>query len=194
MPWDDEAAIAPRDAEDAAPPPDDTGDQASTAPSETSRQSEVMASHSTDAAEREVDFEERAALIEHDAGAPRAWAEALSRLDPDHPPGDVPLRRWVQFINDCGHFLDHGWAAKAERLGWTQLDLFGCDRIRPFARVDCGGLLPLLAGNELVNLTSDRAVIEMRVTGSLQSFYRKPAEPDCIPAWELLGVPEPPGF
>jgi hypothetical protein len=54
----------------------------------------------------------------HDAGAPRAWAEGLARLDPAHPPSDVPPGRWVRFIDDCGMFLDGGWAAKAAALGW----------------------------------------------------------------------------
>src|SRR5690348_15488396 len=30
--------------------------------------------------------EERAAIIEYDGGVPRAWAEALARLDPANPP------------------------------------------------------------------------------------------------------------
>jgi hypothetical protein len=51
-------------------------------------------------------------------------------------PGDVPPRRWLRFIDDCGHFLDGGWAARAKELGWGPLDLFGCDRERPFARID----------------------------------------------------------
>jgi hypothetical protein len=34
--------------------------------------------------------EERAAIAEYDGGAPRAWAEALARLDPNKPAGDVP--------------------------------------------------------------------------------------------------------
>ena len=56
------------------------------------------------------DEEERAAVIEYDGGAPRAWAEALARLDPNKPPGDVPPRRWLRFIDDCGRFLHGGWA------------------------------------------------------------------------------------
>ncbi len=36
-------------------------------------------------------WEERAAIIEYDGGAPRAWAEALARLDPARPP-----------VGDCG--------------------------------------------------------------------------------------------
>jgi len=35
--------------------------------------------------------EERAAIIEHDGGVPRAWAEALARLDPTRPPAGMPL-------------------------------------------------------------------------------------------------------
>jgi hypothetical protein len=38
----------------------------------------------------------------YDGGAPQAWAEALARLDPDKPPGDVPARRWLCFIDDRG--------------------------------------------------------------------------------------------
>jgi hypothetical protein len=33
--------------------------------------------------------EERAAIIEYDGGAPRAWAEALARLDPNKPPSGI---------------------------------------------------------------------------------------------------------
>ena len=57
--------------------------------------------------------EERAAIIEHDGGAPRAWAEGLARLDPSRPPADVPPKRWAKFIDDCGRFLDDGWAVEA---------------------------------------------------------------------------------
>ena len=74
--------------------------------------------------------EERAAIIEYDGGAPRSWAEALARLDPKRPPCDMSPKRWLQFIDDCGRFIDEGWAARAEELGWGPLELFGCDRLR----------------------------------------------------------------
>jgi len=60
------------------------------------------------------DVEEgRAAIVEHDGGFPRAWAEGFARLHPDRPPDGVPLKRWQTFIDDCGRFLDGGWAEKA---------------------------------------------------------------------------------
>lgn len=104
--------------------------------------------------------EERAALVEFDGGAPRTWAEALARLDPTKPPVDLPPRRWQRFIDDCGRFLDQGWAPKAAALGWGPLDLFGCDRERPFVRVDHMGLLWLLNGGSIVQMHRDRATIK----------------------------------
>jgi hypothetical protein len=38
---------------------------------------------------------EERALIEYDGAAPRAWAEALARLDPNKSPADVPEWRWL---------------------------------------------------------------------------------------------------
>jgi hypothetical protein len=39
--------------------------------------------------------EEQAAIVEHDGGVLRAWAEGFARLDPSKQPGDVPPLRWV---------------------------------------------------------------------------------------------------
>ena len=119
--------------------------------------------------------EERAAIAEYDGGAPRAWAAALARLDPNIPPGDVPLRRWLRFIDDCGRFLDCGGAARAAALGWGLLDLFGCDRERPFARLDHLGLLWLLNGGKIVELHRDKAIIETE-GGARQTYRRRPVE------------------
>jgi hypothetical protein len=129
--------------------------------------------------------EERAAIIEYDGGAPRAWAESLARLDPNKPPGDVPPRRWLSFIDDCGRFLDDGWASRAAEFGWGPLDLFGCDRERPFARLDHMGLLWLVKGGAVVELHRHRAVIAT-VSGTHQTYRRRPVEVGrVVLAWEL---------
>lgn len=73
----------------------------------------------------------------------------ICRLDPNRPPVDVPRHRWERFVDDVGRFLDDQWADKAAALGWGPLDLFGCDRDRPFARIGPCGLLGLLNGNKL---------------------------------------------
>jgi hypothetical protein len=128
--------------------------------------------------------EEHAAIIEYDGGIPRAWAEGFARLHPNRRPGDVPLRRWQTFVDDCGRFLDHGWVKKAVALGWGPHDLFGCDRDRPFARIDCAGLLWLLNGDKLVELTERMATIETR-TGARQTWRRKSSLHGRALAWEI---------
>jgi hypothetical protein len=111
--------------------------------------------------------------------------EGLARLDPAGPPCNVPVRRWVQFIDDCGRFLDGGWAARAAALGWGPLDLFGCDRERPFVRVDHLGLLWVLNGGTLVVLHRDRAILETE-RGVRQCYRRRPVEVGrVVLAWEL---------
>jgi hypothetical protein len=127
---------------------------------------------------------ERAAVIEFDGGAPRAWAEALARLDPAKPPSDVPARRWLLFINDCGSFLDDGWAAKADELKWSPLELFGCHATKPFARTSQAGLLWITEGRKIVELTADTASISTP-NGEPLTYYRKVLEAGGIPVWEL---------
>jgi hypothetical protein len=128
--------------------------------------------------------EERAAIVEHNGCIPRAWAEGFARLDSNRPPGDVPPRRWQRFVDDVGLFLDSPFCAVAAALGWGPLDLFGCDRDGPFARIDQAGLLWLLSGDRLLALTENTATIATK-TGARQTYRRKPSEPGRVLAWEL---------
>lgn len=92
----------------------------------------------------------------------------------------------MKFINDCGRFLDGGWAARAAALGWGPLHLFGCDRKRPFARLDHLGLLWEVNGGKLVELHRDRAVIEIE-RGDRLCYRRQPLEVGrVVLAWELV--------
>jgi hypothetical protein len=132
------------------------------------------------------DFEERAALIEEGSGAPREWAEAFAGIDAGHPPEGIPEPRWRQFIDDGGRFLDQGWAYKAKALGWSPLELFGCDRSRPLARIDNTGLIWLMRGRRLLALTAETATIENR-NAPPHKYRRCLNEPGrAVLAWELL--------
>ena len=136
------------------------------------------------AEDRQVLFEERAAIIEFDGGMSRTWAEALARFDPACPPCDIPPQRWLQFIDDCGMFLDDGWARCADRLGWEPLDLFGCDGAKPLARVNRAGLLWLLNGRKLLAITADAAAIGT-ATGGYLTFGRHARDPGGGLLWKL---------
>ena len=69
-------------------------------------------------------------------------------LDPERPPADVPRHRWRQFVNDCHNFLSpsEDLAARAARLGWHAIALFGCAPRRPLARARGCHLLRARAG------------------------------------------------
>jgi hypothetical protein len=96
-----------------------------------------------------------------------------------------PYVRRLRFIDDCGRFLDGSWAARATPLGWGPLDLFGCDRERPFARVDHVGLLWLVKGGTIVELYRDRAILETE-SGVRQTYRRRPVEVGrVVLVWEL---------
>jgi hypothetical protein len=131
--------------------------------------------------------EDRAAIAQFDGKIPRAWAEGFVRLHPDRPPGDVPPPRWLRFVDDVGLFLDSPFCAAAVALGWGPYDLFGCDRERPFARIDDLGLLWLLDGGRLLALTANTATIKTS-NGSILTYRRRAGnEPNNYKmlAWEL---------
>ena len=144
-----------------------------------------MSQGAASAAWSEVE-EVRAAIVDHGGKLPRSWAEGYARLHPERPPRDVPSKRWQTFVDECGRFLDGGWAKTAASIGWGPLDLFGCDRERPFARVDHAGLLWLVNGDRVVELDRHVAVIERR-TGARQIFRRRPvAVGEVALAWEMV--------
>jgi hypothetical protein len=121
---------------------------------------------------------------EYDRKISQSWPQARARLDPARPPRDIPATRWLRFIDDCGRFHDEGWATSAEAIGWGPLDLFGCDRIRPFARIDRAGLLWFLNGQKVLALAENAAAISTSSGGSL-TFRRSPNGPGRVLAWDL---------
>jgi hypothetical protein len=127
--------------------------------------------------------EERAAIIEYDGGVPRAWAEALARLDPNRPPVGVLPKYWLRFINACGRFVDGGWHQKAAALGWGPLELFGCSRDHPFRDVDRMGLLWRIGDYEVEALTRDTACVT--TPGGMLYARRRPTAPGSVLAWEV---------
>jgi len=56
--------------------------------------------------DRECEFEERAAIIEFDGGAPREWAEKFATFCIQHRPDGVDDMDWSWFISQCGKIID----------------------------------------------------------------------------------------
>jgi hypothetical protein len=128
-----------------------------------------------------ADADEHAAKVDHGGAAPREWAEALARLDPNEPPADVPPQRWARFIGDAGKFLDGRWAERAAALGWGPLDLSAAiESGRSLASItwDCFGLSTVAPWSNCTAIRRRR-----RHTGHLRRFR--------APLYRRQDVPQP---
>ncbi len=114
----------------------------------------------------EIDAAEREAIAIELGGVPIIYASEFARLQA-HPPAEVPRERWDQFINDAGLFLDR-WGRQAEALGWRPDELFGLHPDAPMARYDRMGLIWMLRGEAVLEISDTAA----RLSGGL-AFYRK---------------------
>jgi hypothetical protein len=108
------------------------------------------------------------------------------------PPALVDVARWRQCVKDGSKFLAL-WGEQAQALGWTSADLFGLhtppERPHPsynrLSRYDATGLIWLLAGREVVALTTDTASIRNPKTGTITT-YRKHSKPALGPLGDSL--------
>ena len=62
----------------------------------------------------------------------------------------------------------------------------GCDRRAPWHRLDRSGLVLLIGGHEIVELSSDVATIRTRTGSVLRHRRRPPAKPPVALLWEVL--------
>lgn len=130
----------------------------------------------------ETDFEERAAIIQYEAGVPRDWAEGYARLLCIERPEAISPRRWQQILDDGGYFLER-WARQAAQLDWSLLEVFGVSPKAPEHRLDMLGLVPSLCGCRVVMLTAEAATIQAGPDHTLRIFRR--VERGGRPIWEL---------
>jgi hypothetical protein len=104
-------------------------------------------------------------------------SSALTALE-YRQPDLVSVEDWQRAIDDGRRFIVQ-WGEQAEKLGWTADDLFGLHdppekpgpNDRRLSRYDVIGLIWLLHGRPVVDLTANCAVIG-RVGGP--TFYRRP--------------------
>jgi hypothetical protein len=104
-----------------------------------------------------------------------AWSAGVARLAELSPLPQWPPDRWQQLVADAAAFLVT-WGKPAADVGWTACELFGAHARAPYARPDALGLVALLNGNPVIELTADRAVIRAP-SGATLVFRRKP------PSW-----------
>jgi hypothetical protein len=62
-------------------------------------------------------------------------------LDPRVPRDKASVSLQRTLCSDVRLFIEQGWLDHAIQKGWSILDLFGVDRVSPFARYDPWGSL-----------------------------------------------------
>jgi len=145
-------------------------------------------------------IDERAAILEFDAGLDRDDADRLAEVYETIPdtlegwrtgvtrlhamtPVDIPEVRWREFLIDADAFMAR-WGDRAAACGWFALDIFGVHLKAPMTRFDVG-LVWLLNGHTVVDLDEDGATVETD-TDTRQQFRRpKSYDAGTGPAWAL---------
>lgn len=107
------------------------------------------------------DFDERAAILEHEGGHPRPWAEAMARLECTLWPSEQD-ERWRQVLDDAGRFLDQ-WREPAERLGWKPRQVLDPQ----------SGIIWHVQGDSIETVNSGHVIV-CRRNGTRQRLYRTP--------------------
>jgi hypothetical protein len=103
---------------------------------------------------------------------PATWSAGVARLAELNPLPQWPADRWQRLKSDAPSFVSE-WGETAARLGWTAYELFGVHCRAPYARVDSLGLVPLLNGGQVTELSATRAVIRLQ-SGHELTYRRKP--------------------
>jgi hypothetical protein len=125
-------------------------------------------------------------LISEASAASNSWLDAYGTMRVMAIPEGFSSDRWRRVLEATRAFMG-SWAAGAARLGWSDLDVFGCHPMRPDVRLDCMGLVLLLDGCEIVGIDERGADLSTR-GGVRQRFRRRQMPPPTVPLLSLAKV------
>jgi hypothetical protein len=120
------------------------------------------------------------------AGLPQEIADGVQAILSADGARGIPPQRWPRVQSNAARLIEGGWLERALALGWTAADLFGCDRRAPWHRLDRAGLVLLIGGHEIVELTATDAALRTSSGSVLRYRRRPPARPPVALLWELL--------
>ena len=116
---------------------------------------------------------------------PAEWEEGVATLQAMSCPENVPAKAWANLITNSVRFIGSTFAARTAALGWRTADLWGCQAVRPWQRIDRLGVLWLVHDSEFVAVTADAITIRTSTGPRLTSRRLRPALSGVCLAWEL---------
>ncbi len=108
------------------------------------------------------------------------WDRGLEALQALPQPTFLSRERWEELLYDAACF-SKDWGQAAVDLGWTKLELFGCNPNPRASRLDCDGLVILLNGRPVTELTAEFASID--VGGGKVNRFRRKQMLGAVPLW-----------
>lgn len=110
----------------------------------------------------------------------------IERMEQARRPEGYSEARWFTLLKDMRAFAER-WLETALASGWTMLDLFGSPADTQAHRWDLTGLVLMLDGREIAEISADRITVSNRL-GPPNTFYRQ--SPGCsAPADRSGAVP-----
>ena len=134
------------------------------------------------------DWQERAAIIEHEAGIPREWAEAFARVCCMPRPASLSAASWQRVIDHAGRMLDNPSILRdLVRHGWGLADVFSVHPRAPEHRQDAKGLLMLMQEAEVISVINEQVIGLRHKEGGAMLYYRRPLSrtPGRVMIWEM---------
>ena len=115
---------------------------------------------------------------------PAEWAKGLELLGTLPVPDFMTKYQWGRLVSDAQSF-GRLWAPQAHSIGWTVQELFGCPaNVARSIYLPCG-VVYLLEGRNVLEIHTDRAVIENRDTRP-HTYRREFDRTSCVPIWEAF--------
>jgi hypothetical protein len=125
---------------------------------------------------KQIELEpERACILACDMNLPFEWADVVVKLRSIKKPQLIPQSSWLEIKAACSQLYTDDFALLKLIISndWSLEDIYGCNKLAPFVRVDYMGLLLLLhQGDEVVGVNKERIKI-LRRSGKVNYLYKR---------------------
>lgn len=112
------------------------------------------------------------------------WRESVASLSHGPGPLEIEPRRWTALVSDARKLVTH-WGDQLFAAGWSTLDVFGVPRQPGARRLDCVGLVAVIGGRAILDVSPDIAVIKASPRDTTR-FHRSLIARGGVPIWQWL--------
>lgn len=112
------------------------------------------------------------------------WSQGVAMLAGASAPFGISPRAWALLVRDA-KAIANLWADQLTAAGWSTLDVFGVPRQPGARRLDCVGLVAVLDGRAVMEISPTHAVIQATARDRTR-FDRTLRATGAVPLWNWL--------